>query len=73
MDGKLRAGTVLIYGKEGCPHTRRAREALPGAVFVDVLSDPRLLDEMLKLTGGVRRIPVIKRGDAIEIGFQRGA
>ncbi|MBU1231117.1 MAG: glutaredoxin [Proteobacteria bacterium] len=73
MDGKTRTGTVLIYGKDGCPHTRRAREALPGAVFVDVLSDPQLLSEMLELTGGVRRIPVIKRGDAIEIGFQRGA
>lgn len=64
---------VLIYGKDGCPHTRRARAALPEALFLDVLSDPQLLEEMLKLSGGVRRIPVIVRGDAIEIGYRRGA
>ncbi len=64
---------VRIYGKDGCPHTRRAREALPGAVFLDVLADPLLLDEMLRLTDGVRRVPVIVRGNAVEIGFQRGA
>ena len=65
--------TVRIYGKEGCPHTKRAREALPDAVFLDVLADPLLLDEMLRLTGGARRIPVIVLGDAVEIGFKRGA
>jgi len=64
---------VRIYGKDGCPHTRRAREALPGAVFLDVLADPLLLAEMLRLSGGVRRVPVIVRGDAVEIGFKRGA
>lgn len=62
-----------IYGKEGCPHTLRARKALPKAQFLDVLSDPLLLQEMLRLTGGVRRVPVIQRGDAVEIGFRRGA
>ena len=64
---------VRIYGKQGCPHTARAREALPGAVFLDVLADPLLLDEMLRLTGGARRIPVIVRAGAVEIGFKRGA
>ena len=37
------------------------------------LADPLLLDEMLRHTGGVRRIPVIVRAGAVEIGFQRGA
>ncbi|MBA4357792.1 MAG: UXX-star (seleno)protein family 1 [Humidesulfovibrio sp.] len=64
---------VRIYGKDGCPHTRRARAALPGAIFFDVLSDPQLLEEMLRLSGGVRRIPVITRGAEVEIGFLRGA
>ncbi len=64
---------IRIYGKDGCPHTRRAREAMPGAVFLDVLADPLILDEMLRHSGGVRRIPVIVRGDAVEIGFKRGA
>lgn len=66
-----------IYGKEGCPHTMRARAALPCALFVDVLADPAALEEMLRLSGGVRRVPVIVhgdgRGDAVEIGFKRGA
>ncbi len=64
---------VRIYGKEDCPHTARAREALPGAEFLDVLADPLLLAEMLRHSGGVRRIPVIVRGDEVEIGFKRGA
>jgi len=62
-----------IYGKEGCPHTKRARAALPRALFVDVLAEPTALKEMLRLSGGVRRIPIIVRGDAVEIGFKRGA
>lgn len=76
---------VLIYGKGGCPHTRRALEAMPGARFVDVLADADGLDEMLRLTGGVRRVPVIVRhpaveasesdtiGPSVEIGYRRGA
>jgi len=67
------AAAVRIYGKDGCPHTNRAREALPGAVFLDVLADPLALAEMLRLTNGVRRIPVIVRGAEVEIGFKRGA
>lgn len=68
---------VIIYGKDGCPHTRRAREALPGATFIDVLADPVRLEEMLALSGGVRRVPVIVRAEAggrsVEVGFKRGA
>lgn len=72
-------GEVLIYGKGGCPHTRRALEAMPGARFVDVLLDPEALEEMLRLTGGVRRVPVVVRpaeegpGPSVEIGYRRGA
>lgn len=68
-----RGAGARIYGKDGCPHTRRARAALPEARFIDVLADPLLLEEMLRLSGGVRRIPVIVRKDSVEIGFQRGA
>jgi glutaredoxin 3 len=64
---------IRIYGKDGCPHTRRAREAMPGAVFLDVFADPLILEEMLRLSGGVRRIPVIVRAGGVEIGFKRGA
>jgi len=66
-----------IYGKQGCPHTQRARAALPRARFVDVLADPAALAEMLRLSGGARRVPVIVRsgehGDVVQIGFKRGA
>lgn len=70
-----------IFGKESCPHTRRARAALPRAQFVDVLADPAALAEMLRLSDGVRRIPVIVRParpgepaeESVAIGFQRGA
>ncbi|GAB6124696.1 hypothetical protein JCM14124_04020 [Humidesulfovibrio idahonensis] len=62
-----------IYGKETCPHTKRARAALPRARFIDVLDDPAALEEMLRLSGGVRRIPVIVRGGEVAIGYKRGA
>lgn len=62
-----------IYGKQGCPHTSRARAALPCAHFVDVLADPAALEEMLRLSGGVRRVPVIARGQTVEVGFRRGS
>jgi len=67
------AGPVRIFGKRNCPHTRRAREALPQAEFIDVLADPQALAELLRLSGGVRRVPVIQRAAAVEIGFRRGS
>jgi len=74
-----------IYGRENCPHTRRARKALPLARFIDVEADPQALAEMLALTDGVRRIPVIVRPRAeaerqdgqaaqeVSVGFRRGS
>jgi hypothetical protein len=38
-----------------------------------VLADPASLEEMLRLSGGVRRVPVIVRKDGVEIGFRRGS
>ena len=67
------AHAVKIYGKPGCPHTQRARNAMPDHEFVDVQSDPEKLAEMLKLTGGVRRIPVIVENGRVCVGFKRGA
>lgn len=65
-----------IYGKEGCPHTLRARKALPQAVFIDVLDEdanPQALADMLALSGGVRRVPVIVRAGGVQIGYRRGS
>jgi glutaredoxin len=36
---------------------------------VDVLQDGSRLPEMLKLSGGQRRVPVIVDGGKIEVGF----
>jgi hypothetical protein len=37
-----------------------------------VFNDPRHLERMLAISGGVRRIPVIVDGDAVRIGFEGG-
>mgnify|MGYP002276560322 FL=1 len=67
------AEKIIIYGKDHCPHTRRARDAYPEAGFIDVQTRPEHLEEMLRLSGGVRRIPVIVRNGKVEVGYNRGA
>lgn len=37
--------------------------------YLDVLSDDALLAEMLKLTRGGRRVPVIVEGEKVTIGY----
>lgn len=64
---------IIIYGKSTCPHTRRALDAYPQARFIDVLLSPADLDEMMRLSGGQRRIPVIVRNGEVEIGYRRGS
>ncbi|MES9994973.1 UXX-star (seleno)protein family 1 [Desulfovibrio aminophilus] len=62
---------VIIYGREKCPFTRRAREAYGRkAEFRDVETDPANLKEMLSLGQGSRRIPLIVRDGVPEIGFE---
>lgn len=72
------ADTLIIYGKEGCPHTTRARNAHPGHTYVNVKEDDKALQAMLELSGGVRKVPVIAKKTAngeelISVGFQNGA
>ncbi len=58
-----------IFGTMGGPYTHRASEAYEEkAVFLDVESDPKLLEEMLKLSNARRNIPVIAEGDRVLIG-----
>jgi glutaredoxin len=49
-----------------------AREAFAAdgrdVAYHDVTRDPARLDEMLRLTRGSRRVPVIVDGDAVTIG-----
>ncbi|WP_028324708.1 UXX-star selenoprotein family 1 [Desulfatirhabdium butyrativorans] len=65
--------TVIIYGKQSCPFTRAARQSYTEAGrsirFIDVKTDPKYLEEMLRHSGGDRRIPVILDDGAISIGW----
>jgi glutaredoxin 3 len=65
---------VLIYGKENCPYTQRAREDYAARnvefQYVDVKKNRTDLDRMLELAGGIRRVPVIvdEKGK-VTVGF----
>lgn len=66
--------SVTIYGKDKCPFTRAAVDALKKkgdeVVYIDVLSSPEKMDEMLAVSGGGRKIPVIVAGGEVTIGWQ---
>ena len=36
---------------------------------MDVREDKNMLDEMLKISNGVRKVPVIVDGEKVQIGF----
>jgi glutaredoxin 3 len=38
-------------------------------VYLNVKTEPKLLDEMLKLSGGQRKVPVIVSEGKVTIGF----
>jgi glutaredoxin len=65
---------VLIFGKEHCPYTERAREDYAArkleVQYVDVKKSRADLDRMLELSGGIRRVPVIvEENGKVTIGF----
>jgi len=64
---------VRIFGKDTWPYTTAAREAYAEKRYEvryhDVVADRTLLDEMLKITKGGRRVPVIVEGDKVTIGY----
>lgn len=64
------ADKVIIYGKSGWPYTSKARSAYGDrATYVDIVEEKDKLDEMLKFSNGVRKVPVIVEGDKVEIGY----
>ncbi|MBI4848306.1 MAG: glutaredoxin [Nitrospirae bacterium] len=64
------AEIVIIYGKAGCPFTEKARSAYGwGAQYYDVKADKAKLEEMLKHTGGQRKVPVIVEDGKVTIGY----
>ena len=65
---------VLIYGKENCPYTQRARNDYEARQvtfeYIDVKKNRADLDRMLEVSGGVRRVPVIvEESGKVTIGF----
>jgi glutaredoxin 3 len=64
---------IVIYGKSTCPHTKRALTAHPEARFVDIEASEANLEEMLRLSDGLRRIPVIIENGKTCVGFKRGS
>jgi len=54
---------VLIFGKENCPYTQRARQDYAARnvqfEYVDVKKSRADMDRMLELSGGVRRVPAV--------------
>jgi len=66
--------SVTIFGKEKCPFTRAAVDALKKegteVVYIDVLKSPEMMDKMLVYSGGGRKIPVIVTDGVVTIGWQ---
>ena len=61
---------VLIFGKENCPYTQRARQDYVQIEYIDVKKSRADMDRMLQLSGGVRRVPVIvEESGKVTIGF----
>ncbi len=60
---------VIIYGKSGWPYTQKAREAYNDHQYFDVKQDRTKMDEMLKLSKGTRKVPVIVEGEKVDIGY----
>ncbi|MBC7261505.1 MAG: hypothetical protein H5T63_05785 [Chloroflexi bacterium] len=62
-----------MFTKAGCPYTRALKRKLEhdGMSFVeyDVLQDAAMLQRMLALNGGQRKVPTIVMGEKVIIGF----
>ena len=64
---------ITIFGKKNWPFTLRAREAKAKegltVIYRDVKEDDQALAEMLEITHGNHRVPVMVEGEKISIGF----
>ena len=67
------AKEITIFGKQSRPFTLKAREAKSKeglqVIYRDVVADSRALEEMLRLSDGNRRVPVMVEGGQVSIGF----
>ena len=61
---------TIIYGKAHWPYTNKARSAYGDtAIYVDVIKNKDKLEEMLVLSNGARKVPVIVEGEKVKIGY----
>ena len=51
----------------------RALDAYPDARFVDVVKSDEMMKEMLELSDGQKRVPVIVEDGKATVGFKGGA
>lgn len=65
----------MIFGKDNCPHTKKAREDFKkehkSFVYVNVDNNPHGLEKLLEYSGGKHIVPVIvdvEKGDVV-IGY----
>lgn len=69
------AKTIKIYSSPTCPYCRKAKEFLTekGIAFddYDVTADQDALEEMKKISGSARSIPVISVDDVVMVGFDQ--
>jgi glutaredoxin-like YruB-family protein len=66
---------VKIYTTPKCPYCKMAKDFLAqkGVDFTayDVTSDHEALEEMKRITGGARSVPVIAACNQVIVGFDR--
>jgi glutaredoxin 3 len=64
---------VVIYTKPECPFCLAAKMNLNlkgiGYAEYNVKADPKRLEEMLRLNGGLRRVPTVVKGGKVSVGF----
>ncbi len=67
---------VLIFGKSDWPYTTSAREAYDKQnreiEYIDVKASSENLDQMLKYSDGMRKVPTIVDAGEVIIGFDGG-
>ena len=58
---------IILYTKDYCPYCKQAKALLrgKGVTFteIDIQTEPRLVDEMIKRSGGRRTVPQIFIGN----------
>lgn len=67
---------IKLYTKTGCPYCNRKREEMQnkGIEFeeINIYEVEGAKEELLALTNGIRKVPVIVDGSRIEIAPQGG-